>query len=102
MTASELQRSVQASGFTIDDEDERRDYLLLLQSADAVIQALEEEDDYIHPALRPVETLEARSYWRPTVEDNPLNAWSHRCELRARKTTSSLLQDRGVALKDNM
>jgi amidase len=100
VTENELQESIDASGFSIEDGAERRDYLLLLQSADAVIQAIDEGDDYIHPDLRPVETVQSRSYWRP--DDNPLNAWSHRCELKAKSPISAMLRGRSVAVKDNM
>jgi amidase len=65
-----------------------------------VIQAVEDGNDYIHPNLQPVETTEPRNYWRP--ESNPLNAWSHRCQLVAKNPTSSLLKGRSIALKDNM
>ena len=52
--------------------------------------------------MLPTETTESRTYTRPERDQNPLNAWSHRCELAAKKTTSALLQGRTIALKDNI
>lgn len=77
-------------------------YLTLLQSAEAIYEYFETIEDYIHPGLVPVATESERSYWRPRQEDNVLNAWSHRCELKAARPESSLLVGRSVAFKDNI
>ena len=77
-------------------------YLTLLQSTEAIYDHFEHVDDYIHPNLVPVPTRSDRVYWRPRQEDNPLNAWSHRCELQATKPQTSLLAGRSVAFKDNI
>ncbi|KAK4942294.1 hypothetical protein LTR10_017900 [Elasticomyces elasticus] len=81
------------------DEDA---YLTLLQSAEAIYEHFETIDDYIHPALVPTATLSERKYWRPQREDNVLNAWSHRCELKATNPQTALLAGRSVAFKDNI
>ncbi|KAI1618151.1 amidase signature domain-containing protein [Exophiala viscosa] len=81
------------------DEDA---YLTLLQSAEAIYEHFENVDDYIHPALVPVPTQSERKYWRPQREDNVLNAWSHRCELKATNPKTALLAGRSVAFKDNI
>ena len=67
-----------------------------------MIQSIDDGPDYIPPELRPVETLEPRTYSRPAQEENALNAWSHKCKIRAKNPTSSLLRGRAVALKDNI
>ncbi|EXJ96133.1 hypothetical protein A1O1_01259 [Capronia coronata CBS 617.96] len=77
-------------------------YLKLLQAAEAIYEYFETVDDYIHPALIPVPTVSERRYWKPRPEDNVLNAWSHRCELKAAKPETDLLAGRSVAFKDNI
>lgn len=77
-------------------------YLTLLQSAEAIYEHFDNVDDYIHPALVPVPTVSERTYWRPRPEENPLNAWSHRCELQASTPKTALLAGRSVAFKDNI
>ena len=102
VTFSDLDAAASARNVAITDETDRADYLLLLQSADAVIQAIDDEPDYIPPELQPVETLEPRTYFRPEAESNILNAWSHRCKIEAKNPTSELLKGRTIALKDNI
>lgn len=63
---------------------------------------IESSDDYIHPSLSPLPTLAPRTYWELQKEDNPLNAWRHRCELVAANPTSSLLRGKTIAIKDNI
>lgn len=89
-------------GFKIPEGPETEAYLHLLQSAEAVMRRIQNDDDYIHPALCPVETTTARKYWEPESKDNPLNAWKHRCELIARTPSSKILQNRTIAIKDNI
>jgi amidase len=67
----------------ISDIQDAEDYLLLLQSLESVLKHVEDSDDYIHPLLQPQPTVASRAYWRPEQKDNPLNGWSHRCELEA-------------------
>ncbi|EXJ83978.1 hypothetical protein A1O3_04645 [Capronia epimyces CBS 606.96] len=81
------------------DEDA---YLTLLQSAEAIYEYFETVDDYIVPSLVPTATVSERTFWRPRQEDNVLNAWSHRCDLRAANPETSLLAGRSVAFKDNI
>ena len=63
---------------------------------------IQDAEDYIHPALSPVLTAEPRTFWELDSDENPLNAWRHRCELVAARPTSSLLQGRTIAIKDNI
>jgi len=89
---------------TIQDGPDSDAYLLLLQSMEAIMQRIEDGTDYMHPGLSPVPTTNPRGYWLPQDrnEDNPLNAWRHRCELVASEPTSSLLKGRTIAIKDNI
>ena len=73
-----------------------------MQSVDAIAEGIEDEEDYTPPQLLPVETTQERTYWRPEPSANPLNAWSHRTELQAKKPLNNLLQGRGIAFKDNV
>jgi amidase len=66
------------------------------------MRRIQSDDDYIHPALSPVETTTARRYWEPESKENPLNAWKHRCELIARTPNNNTLQNRTIAIKDNI
>jgi amidase len=83
----------------VSDEE---DYLHLLQSVDAVMRQIEASEDYLHPALSPVETTHPRTYWQPEIKDNPANAWRYRCELMAASPTSDTLKGRTVAIKDSI
>lgn len=74
----------------------------MLRSFEAVMQHIEQSPDYIHPDLVPQAVVGSREYHRPAAEDNPLNAWSHQCHLRAARPTSDLLRGRTVAIKDNI
>jgi amidase len=78
------------------------DYLQLLWSFEAVMKQVHEGSDYIHPALQPQALSTSRHYWKPSPEDNPFNAWSHRCNLHAAHPTSDILKGRTVAIKDNI
>lgn len=102
MKREDLLTAANGTGFSIKDQQEQDDYLILLQSADAIIEGIEKEEDYIPPQLQPVETTTDRSYWRPESKDNPLNAWSHRAEIQAKHRSSDLLSGRGIAFKDNV
>ncbi|KAL4801829.1 amidase signature domain-containing protein [Aspergillus unguis] len=77
-------------------------YLLLLQSAEALHGILNDSTDYIHADLEPVPTTQPRSYCKVPEQEDPLNAWSHACEISAASPTGSLLAARSVVLKDNI
>lgn len=63
---------------------------------------VEDASDYIHPSLKPCPVLGDRTFWKPSSEENPFNAWSHRCDLKAASPTSDILKERTVAIKDNI
>ncbi|EED18356.1 amidase, putative [Talaromyces stipitatus ATCC 10500] len=104
ITKDDLKDIAANLNITIQDGPDAEAYLLLLQSMEAVMQRIENSTDYIHPSLSPVSTAKPREYWLPRDrnEQNPLNAWRHRCELVASKPTSRLLQGRTIAIKDNI
>lgn len=89
-------------GITIQPGDEEESYLLLLQSAEAVHRQIASSPDYLHPALSPTPSIAPRTFWKPSTKANPLNAWSHRCDIRASHPTSTLLRGRKVAIKDHI
>lgn len=66
------------------------------------MKQVEDASDYIHPSLKPQALSTTRHYWTPSPEDNPLNAWSHRCDVIAANPTSDILKGRTVAIKDNI
>ncbi|KAL4778729.1 putative amidase [Aspergillus varians] len=83
-------------------KEEEAAYLLLLQSAEAVHREFDQQVDFSHPQLEPTLTAEPRQFRRPNVQENPLNAWSHRTHIQAEQPVSSLLQGQTVAIKDNI
>ncbi|KAL5343019.1 amidase signature domain-containing protein [Aspergillus crustosus] len=92
-----------ASKFNIKISPEDKDaYLLLLQSADAIYNTVSEYPEKIPAVLKPVKTVQPRTFSRPIQDENPLNAWSHKCHLEAANPTSGLLAGRTVAIKDNI
>lgn len=102
ISTEDLHNAASKLGLKIPQGLETEAYLHLLQSAEAVMRRIQSDDDYIHPALSPVETTTARRYWEPESKENPLNAWKHRCELIARTPNNNTLQNRTIAIKDNI
>ncbi|KAJ5908702.1 hypothetical protein N7495_001384 [Penicillium taxi] len=101
ISVNDLQDAASSLGFKIPEED-AEDYLVLLQSVEAIMRQVKSEDDYIHPALSPVPTINPRVYWEPEDVSNPLNAWRHRCEFAAASPTTDLLRGKTIAIKDNI
>ena len=66
------------------------------------MQHVKDVPDYLHPALKPQLTTEPRRFWKLDKKDNPLNAWSHRCNLKYASPNTDLLKNRTVAVKDNI
>ncbi|KAK1992961.1 amidase signature enzyme [Colletotrichum falcatum] len=98
----ELHRLAAEIGFAIPESHDARSYLVLLKSFEAVMLQVDACDDYIHPDLSLVPTSEPRSFWKPDTKDNPMNAWSHRCNITAAQPTGDILRGRSVAVKDNV
>ncbi|KAH7127833.1 amidase signature domain-containing protein [Dactylonectria estremocensis] len=89
-------------GFKINDDKDAKDYHILLRSLQAVMQNIKDGPDYLHPALEPYPVLGPRTYWNPQKGYNPMNAWSHQCDLKAEASNSDSLLNRTVAIKDNI
>ena len=101
MTIDVLRDIAVRNGIKIPTTEDEQAYLTLLQSADATVASVEQLPEYVDPRLKPVPVRGGeRKYWK--AQDNSLNGWSHRTELVAGKATSSILQGRTVAIKDNM
>lgn len=78
------------------------DYLTILRSLESVMNTIDEAPDYIPSALKPQVTTTARHFWKPKEIDNPFNAWSHQCNLKAKSPETDLLGGRAIAIKDNI
>ncbi|KAK1572878.1 amidase [Colletotrichum navitas] len=90
LNEEELHRLAAELGFAISDPHDAQSYLLLLKSFEAVMLQVDTGDDYVHPALSPVPTTKPRSFWKPDAKNNPLNAWSHRCDIAAAQPTNNV------------
>lgn len=83
VTVEELREAAARKNMTIPAKDEN-DYLELVRAADIAVKHVEHLPSYIDPRLVPKtgETVEdlvkAREVLKPTPEDNPLKAWSHK------------------------
>ncbi|ORY58477.1 amidase [Pseudomassariella vexata] len=92
-------------GFSMKPEDEVG-YLELLENTLESMDIVDQMPEYIDPRLKP--NLDPdntpRAYRRPTSEENPLNAWSHRTELKSPNPESSRghLAGKTLAAKDNI
>jgi amidase len=76
-------------------------YLMLLQSADAIVTSVNQLSDYVEPRLHPVPVVGGkRDHWK--AEPNSLNGGNHRTNLVAENPSSNVLQGRRIAIKDNM
>ncbi|CAK7236019.1 hypothetical protein SBRCBS47491_009493 [Sporothrix bragantina] len=81
-------------------------YKPILQSFLAVMNKIDSDADYTPPSLEPEPSVAERSFSVPTAEENPMNAWSHLCEIQNKDSSSpaspGLLKGRTVAVKDNI
>lgn len=102
LTPEYLKTIAQRWGIEFRSEEETASYLLLLQSAEAIHRDFDNQPDFIHPDLEPVVTIEARKFWKPSQQENPTNAWSHRTNIEASEPLSSVLKGKTVAIKDNI
>jgi amidase len=97
-----VRRIAHGLGITSLEDTDAKDYLLLLKSFEGIMQNIDQGSDYLHPDLIPQPTVESREFWKARAEDNPLNAWSHRCCLQSAKPANGILKGRTVAIKDNI
>ncbi|EFX01254.1 amidase [Grosmannia clavigera kw1407] len=83
-------------------QQDQDDYRAVLKSFLAVMAKVDDGPDYTPPSLMPQPA--DRAFSVPLVEENPFNAWSHRCAIAAPTTAASnvRLQGRSLAVKDNI
>lgn len=101
-TAKQLEELAAQLSINISNSADRDDYLRLLWSFESVMKHIEDSPDYIPTALKPQPVSTSREFSRPSPEDNPLNAWSHTCDIRASNPITNTLKGRTVAIKDNI
>ncbi|CAK7264682.1 hypothetical protein SEPCBS57363_001204 [Sporothrix epigloea] len=80
-------------------------YKPILQSFLAVMGKIDEDPDYTPPSLNPAPATADRSYTAPTPEENPMNAWSHLCNIQDTNLSAKSpgpMQGRIIAIKDNV
>lgn len=86
MTLEELQKVAAKRNLVVPAKHEQ-DYLTLLRAADLAINYVDSYPPYIDPRLLPkgvddsIDTAKARPFTKLPLEDNPLNAWSHKASL---------------------
>lgn len=82
-------------------EDEEH-YRYLLDSFDATAEQIAQLPPYQHehPELVPSPGTMPRAYWKEST--NPLNAWSHRTDIKSTSSTSNELSGKTIAVKDNV
>jgi len=91
-TLEQIKSIAHDNGFTINDE-EAREYQKMLASTISSYRRLEQLPERKLPVNYP-----RTPGWRPTAEDNPLNGWYWRCEIKG--AASGLLQGERIAVKD--
>lgn len=105
MTLEELRETGARLNMIIPAKDEV-DYLGLVRAADIAVQHVQGLPKYIDQRLVPGGTTDelakARAVVKPTAEENPLKAWSHRCHIQLPQITAGPLSGRSVAVKDNV
>lgn len=85
VTLEELREVAAKRKLKISEKDEQ-DYLALLRAADLAISHVDSLPPYIDPRLLPEpdgsqDMVKARLFWKPSPDENPLNAWSHKVSL---------------------
>ncbi|OAA57538.1 amidase [Niveomyces insectorum RCEF 264] len=91
-------------GFTMKPDDEAT-YYTLLKGLEESVHRIDALPEYTDPRVVPHSAvpLSKRTYTVPEKTDNPLNAWSHKFELKDDKAIATgILQGRSVNLKDTV
>src|SRR5690242_20432616 len=103
ISAEDLRRIAAVNNIEISDPSDAEAYLTLLRSADATIRKVNQLRPYTDPRVLPQDVVGGpRKFWKPLDQDNPLNAWSHRCELKSSSPSCFRLSGKSVAFKDNI
>ena len=105
-TLDDLKTISQASGFSIEPGSTNETaFLLFANSFDAVCETVNNLPEYRDPRLVPCAVEDGeRTYYVPTKEKNPLNAWARKTTLKSTdpKTVKGPLAGRTIAVKDNV
>lgn len=104
-TLEDVKAISEASGFTIEPGNaDETSFLLFANSFDAVCETVNKLPEYWDPRVAPcaVEGGE-RTYYKPTEDENPLNAWAFKTTLRSADPGAAKgpLAGKTVAIKDN-
>lgn len=101
MDIATLRAVAARSNVTISPQDEEH-YRYVLDAFDATASQVSELPAYDlpHAELQPAPETLPRKYWKEPT--NPLNAWSHRTSITHPSPSSTLLEGRSVAVKDNI
>lgn len=105
ITLDDLHAAAYANGFSIDPGSENETaFLLFANSFDAVCQTINDLPEYEDPRAASCEVEGERTYCRPHQEENPLNAWAYKTNLRSRNKDAAKgpLAGKTFAIKDNM
>ena len=104
-TLEDLHNAAKANNFTIDPGSTNESaFLLFANSFDATCQTINDLPEYEDPRTAPVAVEGGeRKYYRPSEEENPLNAWMYRTNLRSadEKARKGPLAGKTIAVKDN-
>ncbi|KAF2102548.1 amidase signature enzyme [Rhizodiscina lignyota] len=87
------------SNITLRPQDEEH-YRYLLDSFDATAQQVADLPAWTNPELLPEAGTLPRKYWKESK--NPLNAWSHRTEIKSSSPENNKLAGKTFAVKDNV
>jgi len=105
VTVDGLRTAAAANNISIEPNSANEStFLRFANSFDAVCASIDALPVFEHPQTVPCEVEAGRQYHRPSPEDNPLNAWAYRTNLRSpnRDAANGPLAGRTIAIKDNM
>jgi len=101
VTAEILEGVAARSNVKIPEADVEH-YRHLLDSFDATAQQVANLPSYTNPELLPAKDTLPRSYLKQPTEKNPLNAWSHKTNIKSSAPKSHVLEGKTVSVKDNI
>lgn len=105
MTVEELHAAAKFNNFSIESGSQNEaTFIRFASSFDAVCEAINSLPEYEDPRASPVEVEGERTYYRPNPDENPLNAWMYKTNLKSRDPNAAKgsLAGKTVAIKDNM
>lgn len=105
VTIEELHEAAKANNFSIESGSQNEaTFHRFASSFDSVCEAIDSLPEYEDPRAAPYPVEGERKYYRPSQDENPLNAWMYKTRLKARdpRAASGPLAGKTVAIKDNM